>query len=241
MSVNQRWIGLEASEAYTRIVADLPEISSTQVCGFDDPPALDHRLELTAEETALYDEAIEFRAQSGLPFWEALMLNLFSRKQETERLLKAALFHQTNRIRNVPFPRDSVSRGALKAIASSVSKPQVVAWISEMWLVDGSKKHLPMLDFHCPVSAENEKLATDAAKTLLGGPFLLLNSGNSYHAIGRRLVELDALIEVLARSLLLSPIIDRGYIAHQLIEKRCALRISKGGHENKVPIVVAAS
>lgn len=43
----------------------------------------------------------------------------------------------------------------------------------------------------------------------------------------------------LGTALLLAPIVDRAYIAHQLIEGRCALRLTPGGGKSQVPTVVA--
>jgi hypothetical protein len=49
------------------------------------------------------------------------------------------------------------------------------------------------------------------------------------------------LIDFLARALMYSPIIDRAYIAHQLLEKRCSLRISGKENKSSLPKVIAIS
>jgi hypothetical protein len=43
---------------------------------------------------------------------------------------------------------------------------------------------------------------------------------------------------MLARALLLAPIIDRAWVAHQLIERACGLRISPGKTYAQPPIVI---
>jgi hypothetical protein len=45
-------------------------------------------------------------------------------------------------------------------------------------------------------------------------------------------------MDFLGRALLFAPIVDRAYLAHQLLERRCALRISAVGDEKPVPRVV---
>ena len=106
-------------------------------------------------------------------------------------------------------------------------------------MTDGKISHLPLIDFHCPASAENARLALAVGRRIIDGSFLLLLSGKSYHAVGLKPILSDELVCFLSKALLFSPIVDRGYIAHQLIERRCALRISKGGHANVIPTVIA--
>jgi hypothetical protein len=110
---------------------------------------------------------------------------------------------------------------------------------SEVICDSGATEHIPLLDFHCPISSSNRNLVAEVAKRLLPGGAIILESGDSYHVYGRKTVSSAALTCLLAKSLLFSPIVDRAYIAHQLIEGRCALRISAGGQKRLVPTVVA--
>jgi len=40
-------------------------------------------------------------------------------------------------------------------------------------------------------------------------------------------------------AMLFVPIVDRAYLAHQLLEGRCALRLTPGGGKSQVPTAVA--
>jgi hypothetical protein len=46
------------------------------------------------------------------------------------------------------------------------------------------------------------------------------------------------LLTMLAKALLFAPIIDRAWVAHQMIERACGLRISPGKTYSQGPIVV---
>ncbi len=73
----------------------------------------------------------------------------------------------------------------------------------------------------------------------VGGGFLL-QSGESYHFYGKGLLDDRALVRFLGQALLLAPVIDRAWIAHQLIEGASALRISKKPSGSGEPVVVRA-
>jgi hypothetical protein len=83
------------------------------------------------------------------------------------------------------------------------------------------------LDFHCPSSAPNLELVAEALRLLDIGAGFILESGKSYHFYGRRLITDSERISFLSRALLLAPIVDRSWIAHQLLEGACGLRISR--------------
>lgn len=55
----------------------------------------------------------------------------------------------------------------------------------------------------------------------------IINSGNSYHFIGCDLVNEAELVDFLAKGLLYGPITDTRWIAHQIIERSCTLRVGK--------------
>jgi hypothetical protein len=95
-----------------------------------------------------------------------------------------------------------------------------------------------MLDFRIRPSIENEQLAIDILHRLKRGG-TLLNSGNSYHFYGNRLLRGDQeLVKFLGRASLFSPFVDQRWIAHQLIEGACALRVSPGKSFKSPPKVV---
>ena len=99
---------------------------------------------------------------------------------------------------------------------------------------DDKVMHLPMLDFHCRASSDNDALVVAVLKEL-GLQGYVAKSGRSYHYYGRRLMSEQDLITMLGRALLYSPIIDRAWIAHQLLERSCGLRISPGKDYKNCP------
>lgn len=85
---------------------------------------------------------------------------------------------------------------------------------------------LPLLDFHCPETSENDTLVQQVCKELFQNAALVFSSGESYHALGLHSMDDPTFQKFLARSLLFAPIVDARYVAHQLIEGACALRLS---------------
>lgn len=45
-------------------------------------------------------------------------------------------------------------------------------------------------------------------------------------------------MEFLGRALLFTPVVDGRWVAHQMIEGQCALRVSPGNAQQIVPVVV---
>jgi len=111
--------------------------------------------------------------------------------------------------------------------------------LSEVLCRDGLVRHLPMVDFHALKSPENRRIVEAVSERLLPGRVILMDSGESYHAYGTQLLSEESLRQFLGRALLFVPVIDRAYVAHQLIEGRCALRLTSGGGKSQVPEVVA--
>ncbi len=59
-----------------------------------------------------------------------------------------------------------------------------IGLLSEV-LAEGAQKHIPMIDFKCPVCPENEKQVVKFLLEILGEKIgVLLNSGHSYHYYG---------------------------------------------------------
>lgn len=179
------------------------------------------------EEQNMFDFAISLKKKYSMPFWDSLLLGSFNNVSYSEKLLSIALCHNTIKdlifvkIANLPDFLDTVN-GKRLAVNSRVK------------MKNGSIKHLPMLDFHIPVSDTNQRIVFDVCSLLKLNGFLL-NSGESYHYIGTELVDWETLYMLLSKALLFCPIIDRAWISHQLQEKSCSLRIDrKNGIETKV-------
>jgi hypothetical protein len=74
----------------------------------------------------------------------------------------------------------------------------------------------------------------------LGLRGLLFESGRSFHFYGADPVTLPDLVSILGRAQLLSPIVDSRWVSHQLIDGRCALRISTDSEKTPVPLTFVA-
>jgi len=237
--VLSRLVGLSACDAYANIIKNLPEIKFVSIFKYLPPKTVQLRSDLSDSDRQVISRGLKIRAQLGLPFWDSIMLVIMKDHIGSSSLLNACRYHQSSKKQDMLLSRQVVLRGFLQRTVDLCQPNESVSLISEIRLRNGRIGHIPFLDFHCPVSKRAEPLVLAVAKKIFCGSVLVLNSGHSYHAVGTTILKSTALTEFLARALLFGPIVDRAYIAHQLIEQRCALRISRGGHNNAIPKVIA--
>lgn len=195
------------------------KISRVRLFEFQRSPKLQDRLgALTSQERILIDAAIRKKESCHLPFWEALLSVVSEAGQYTPRLLCAALLHQTN---------NAVADVRVNEVQSFVSaRTEVdVACNSQVLLEDGSSAHIPLLDFNAPVTKANVSLVAEVVRQM-GLKGYVLNSGRSFHFWGYQLLSQQELVEVLGRFVLLHPVADKSWAAHQLIEGSASLRVS---------------
>lgn len=150
------------------------------------------------------------------------------------------MFHQGIYSTKQIVDRDDVQRGGLIAAAKTIPGQPHRALCSEV-ILRGRKHtgHLPMLDFHPRPSAAVEPLIQTVCRHLFGSAVLILESGHSYHALGTEAVSADAYLDLLARSTLFGPIVDRAYVAHQVLERQGSLRLSAASGTHEMPMVVS--
>lgn len=197
-----------------------PNIVSFTFHKFPKQELLQNRIMFGDIENRQFDEALKIREQYHLPFWDSMMLTYFNKAQTSTSILQAAMIHHSkvDKIETVDIPM-------VKSLV--ISNPtENYALNSIIVLKNKGKFHLPLLDFHIPSNINN---FTQVKKVL----FLLdlhrgyiLDSGESYHYIGVDLLDEETLVNFLSKALLFSPIIDRAWISHQLIERSCSLRVS---------------
>jgi hypothetical protein len=94
-----------------------------------------------------------------------------------------------------------------------------------------------MLDFSQAAAARALQLVKGVVETI-GLTGYILESGRSYHFYGEQLLDDSQWLRFLAESLLFGPVVDRRWVAHQLIESASALRISAGPNGAPIPRVV---
>ena len=184
------------------------------------------------EEEEIFNYALHMKKQYHLLFWDGIMLGSINNTSYSPRFLKAALRH------------NDIKKFILIKIEEILVKHQTlinnyprIAVCSKVIMKDYSIQHIPMIDFHLPISNKNLLIIKDYCHILGLEHGFILNSGESYHFIGNELMSWNSLYKLLTQSLLLSPIVDKSWISHQLIEKSCSLRINK--KHNIYPQVIA--
>ena len=122
---------------------------------------------------------------------------------------------------------------------ASKARREVIAIYSLCRDKRGRELHIPMMDFRIESGSNIGQIALlkQALSTLEQKDGVLLDSGNSYHYYGFKLLSPKDWKRFMAASLLLEPLVDVRYIAHRLLANKAALRLSAGGRKPKIPIV----
>jgi hypothetical protein len=165
--------------------------------------------------------ALTIRDKHKFPFWDALCSVLIDNDRYSKSLLSKVLHHNNNDTLLSVLPNDFFE------VAKNLEAGKQYAISSRVTMADGRICHIPMIDFHCNVNQSNEQLVADVISEINVGPGFVLNSGRSYHFIGSTLIEEADLSAFMGRLIMFNPIIDKAWVAHQLIEGYCALRITK--------------
>ena len=235
---NSSRIGATAVDALSALLELHTGIAALAVFEPAAVPLAQERL-LSDEGTAgIIEAGLEIRRDLGLPFWDAVLLSCFGSGQVAFHILEKALFHNSPPRRLLWVSRNDWSAKHLALVLQEVEVGRILVVSSRARLSDGTYGHLPMIDFHCPISKANQEMSARVAQLLHPSGGYLLNSGQSYHFYGKALIPEAEFLASLGRALLLSPIIDRAWVAHQLIEGACGLRISPKSGDGEVPRVV---
>jgi hypothetical protein len=201
------------------ILSDITEIRSFTFCKFPKQKLLQERIVFGKYEEVQFYEALQIRDELGLPFWDSMMLTYFGKEQTSDKILDIALMH------NSPLEKIVVAEINLIREKFIDNDSLLLALNSVIELKDKVIKHLPLLDFHIPISENNRNQIKKVLKHLGLTNGYLLESGESYHYIGKQMMNIEDLLVMLNKALFFSPIIDKTWIAHQLLEKSCSLRV----------------
>lgn len=230
-------VGLTAADAYARILLSHGNVQRISVYKYNSPPTLQQRIAITPNEQSLIDQALVLRRDTKLPFWNALFATCLQSQTHSPKLIEAAFFHNGPG-ESTAYDRGIIETGILEELAQSGQRN---LGLSSLVHDDRDRTwHLPLLDFHCDISPANEELAALICSHLMPGGYVLIDSGDSYHACGTTLLSPDERIHMLGRALLAAPIVDSHYIAHQLQQAASSIRISVGGKASRTPVVVRA-
>lgn len=177
-----------------------------------------------------FEQAMKVRDRLRLPFWDAVMVTTFNNPDYSTSILNAALHH--NQASNLfHIKTEDISGNPLL-----FNNSERIAVCSSVLMKDKQTRHIPMLDFHIPVSEVNLHVVESVCKILGLSPGYILNSGESYHFISSGTVTWQELYLLLSKALRFCPILDRAWISHQLEEGFCSLRVDR---KNNVETMVA--
>ena len=206
------------------IIHDNPKIKNISFAEYPINSVIQTSGEYSENETKQLNEALEIREKYGFSFWESLMSTYINNEEAANIFLNKALKH------NAFYSIYQFDCSNIKLIEDFLLNNQnnYIAFISKIIQSDNSICHVPMIDFHIPVSGSNQTVVENVLTALNQNYGYLINSGKSYHFISTMLINEDELIDLLGKMILFSPIIDRNWISHQIIERKCALRVSVG-------------
>lgn len=202
-------------------------IEQIQLVEFESYKLIQNRIEISAELKEVFDSALNLREKYKLPFWDGFNVSLFNKKLTNFDFFQDILF-QNNSNKIITLNRDEALN------IPDIDFKNYTALCSKI-KVNNEDFHLPLLDFHIPVSSENTEICINVIK-LLGLKGYLLDSGKSYHLISSMFLKEDEFKNTLYKALLLTPIIDRAWISHQLIQGYSCLRITE--KYNRLPFLV---
>jgi hypothetical protein len=211
------------------VVRGIPGVGSIKLARLTRAPRLQSRGTTAAEADDLMHRAKGWYDAEGIPFWDALFI-LGERDSDgvPASIIESALFHQPlSDAEMVEIPVDDNLDAAISNVLSR-EKTAIVAIVSEVRMIDGSTRHIPMLDFTTKSHKPGAFRTVTRVSEELGLPGLLVSSGRSFHFYGQRALTQSELTRFLASALLFTPIVDSRWIAHQLLAGVCALRLSTG-------------
>lgn len=206
-------------------------------------PMLEERLTASTDQSIqdILQEASTIRTAAKkhlIPYWESVLMAA-SATDKNQLVIREAVRHEPEDEQAEVFQIsvDNLARGALQERIARVSTNQVTALCSTCTLFDGSRRHIPLMDFRISPDSRNTQVVKHALTALNHASGVILQSGRSYHFYGFDLLSEEEWIKFFARCLLLAPLTDGRYVAHRLIEGSGALRITTGIVKPVMPIV----
>lgn len=220
---------METLDILEKFLDDHHNVQSLTFCSYPKQVLIQDEFVLTDSANNFVNSALKVREKYFLPFWDSLMLSFFDKENIPEELLKRALLHNKNVNKHKTIDINYI-RGILDN-----NQENNLSINSEVLLKNGDIKHFFLIDFHVRQSEINLDTISKILKLLqLSG--YILDSGQSYHFISDCLYDFDNVLDLLAKSLLYSPLIDRAWVAHQILERSCSLRV--GSKHKKRPYLI---
>lgn len=211
-----------------RVLDPIPYGSTVRVVVTERPPRAQRRLDHSARDQVSVELARELRSETGMPFWHALFtVGERSSTGVSTEVIRSALLHRDPRASGViEVTRDDSTPLNLVKMAIPLRGTSSLSLLSEVVLPNGRSAYLPMLDFSTKSRSAGGEATVRAAVGGLGLQGMIVSSGRSYHFYGRRLIDRAEQLDMWAQALLLTPIVDERWIAHQMRAQVAALRVS---------------
>lgn len=167
----------------------------------------------------LLEKSMKLSEEYGLPFWDATLLLGSGQYLWNQEIIDHADHHNkiTDDFWIDPDQLFSLNEGNTDNLGiNSLVRDS-----------EGRLMHIPLMDFHLPVSEQGHEIVKRIVENMGMKSGYILNSGNSYHFIGDCLISENELMNFLSRGLLYGPLTDTRWIAHQILERSCTLRIGR--------------
>lgn len=204
------------------VVKANPIVKNIFLHSFPTSMGIEKRISFSQLENDHFEKAIQFRNLTKIGFWDSLMLTYFDREFFSRSILDHMLNHHARRER-FALSSEQVLNDSLLQYKNALEN---FALNSMVETFDGKKMHFVLLDFHIPESTSNQKVVESLLDSLGLSNGFLLRSGKSYHYMSNFLVRKSKLDKILYKSIFYSPIIDKYWIAHQLLDNSCSIRIT---------------
>jgi len=233
---------VEVEALTAAVLAHVPFGSTIRVSLIKAAPRVQRRVSGSEPSEKLIDEARAIRSAEGTPFWHALFMAGERDPQGVPAdILRSAMYHQgasQHETIEVVTSADTPAFLARLATGGEVTGRDSLALQSRVTLAEGDELYLPMLDFTSKATKPGSASTARAAAEVLDTSGILCASARSFHFYGHRLVTKDEQLDFWSRALLLTPIVDERWIAHQIRGQVGALRFSANEH-GAVPKVLA--
>lgn len=202
-------------------------VTAVQISTFEKEPSFHGD---TASERAreITSAARAEHLERGFGFWEYALRQAIDADESTRQyLLGGALRHASGDEGLQRLTISDFAEALRNGNYEGLPERTIVSLTSLVETSDSGaeERHLPMLDLAAR-STEGGKQAVVEALRALGLRGIIFTSGRSYHFYGAQTLSKEAAVKTLGRAQLLSPIVDARWIAHQLMDGRCGLRIS---------------
>ncbi len=228
--------GQELHELLPRLAAAWGGAGELEFVRLSVPHRAQTRLQESEAAQPLLDAARRARHEHGLAFWDSLLTATVRVGPDfPEELVDAALFHQD--VEHLPskyyVPAAELQTDWLTSVVGSLREREILVLRSRV--AGPTEMHIPMLDMALPADVEHSSAVAARLLSHLGIHGYLFGSGRSFHFYGSALVSSERLTRFLGQALLLAPLVDERWIAHQLIEGSSALRVSAGSERQHHP------